>query len=503
MSIRPGRFVSIAIVLSWAGLVGVHISNSYARRDAAELIDIGTLNASETDAELSQRGVFYRGARIGFIRERLTPLDGDDGDRGHRGYRAEQTGDLTLTVLGRERRMRMEGSAETGANGELRTFSFRLSTSSRESPFETTVVGAVEQDELVLTVTSPRSERTERRHLDEPLVLPLNLYYSLAARGWTTGESYRVRLFDPMTLSEGEAVIDIKDLEVVRWGGREEEAYRLETTFAGLTTTAWVNERGEVLQEETPLGWTLQKEAPGTSLQAQSERAAPDVMLQSAVPAIGFAGDASKLTSARLKLVNFPEGFSALDGGRQRFDIVETVVDIAVELEPLERSSSLTEAEHVDALAADAFIQSDDARIVEVAEKLTERLSAVEKARVLSDWVYVTLTKSPTLSLPSATEVLEQRVGDCNEHAVLYTALARAVGVPTRLATGLAYTAGQFYYHAWPEVWLGRWVAVDPTFGQFPADPLHIRLSTGGLETQYEVLGLLGRGATIEVMEIR
>ena len=163
----------------------------------------------------------------------------------------------------------------------------------------------------------------------------------------------------------------------------------------------------------------------------------------------------------------------------------------------------LSELERAAALAADAFIQSDDDRIIAQAEKLTDGLNGVDKAKALSDWVYVSLTKSPTLSLPSATEVLEQRVGDCNEHAVLYTALSRAAGLPTRLSTGLAYTGGQFYYHAWPEVWLGRWVAVDPTLGQFPADPFHIRLLTGGIETQYEVLSLLARGATIEVMETR
>ena len=497
MSIRPGRFLSIAIVVSWSVLLGVHISRSYAYRDVANLIDLSA-STSTADAELTQRGVSYRGARIGFIRERVTPLES--------GYRVEQTGELTITVLGRERRMRIEGSTETGADGKLREFSFRLSTSSRQSLFETTVVGTVEGDELVLTISSPRSERTERRPLAEPIVLPLNLYYSLAAHGWATGESYRVRLFDPLTLSEGEAVIEVKELEIVRWGGREEEAYRLETTFAGLTTTAWVNESGELLQEETPLGWTLRKEAPGSSLRAQNSDAplAPDVILQSAIPALGFSGDPSKLAAAKLKLVNFPDkpgGFAGLGGGRQRF--IDGVLDITVETAPYQGSGRLSEAERAQALEADAFIQSDDARIIAQATQVTERLGAVDKAKALSEWVYVNLTKSPTLSVPSAVEVLEQRIGDCNEHTVLYTALARAAGLPTRISTGLAYTGGMFYYHAWPEVWLGRWVGVDPTLGQFPADPFHIRLLTGGLETQYEVLGLLGQGATIEVMETR
>jgi transglutaminase-like putative cysteine protease len=108
--------------------------------------------------------------------------------------------------------------------------------------------------------------------------------------------------------------------------------------------------------------------------------------------------------------------------------------------------------------------------------------------------------RKPVVSIPSALEVLKQREGDCNEHTALYTALARAAGIPTRMAAGIVYLEKGFYYHAWPEVWLGRWTAVDPTFNQFPADATHIRFIAGGLDRQSEILRLVGK-LKVEVLE--
>jgi transglutaminase-like putative cysteine protease len=103
------------------------------------------------------------------------------------------------------------------------------------------------------------------------------------------------------------------------------------------------------------------------------------------------------------------------------------------------------------------------------------------------------------VSLPSALEVLRTKVGDCNEHTVLYVALARSLGIPARINVGLVYVRGAFYYHAWPEVYLdegrgrGLWLPVDPTFNQFPADATHLRLARGGLDRQTAILPLIGR----------
>ena len=76
------------------------------------------------------------------------------------------------------------------------------------------------------------------------------------------------------------------------------------------------------------------------------------------------------------------------------------------------------------------------------------------------------------------------------------------MGIPARIATGLAYVNGKFYYHAWPEIHLRTWTAVDPTFGQFPADAAHLRFVAGGLTRQGELLRLVGN-LRIEVLDAR
>jgi transglutaminase-like putative cysteine protease len=145
-------------------------------------------------------------------------------------------------------------------------------------------------------------------------------------------------------------------------------------------------------------------------------------------------------------------------------------------------------------LESTPLIQANDPRIVATARRIVGGTTdPVRVAQLLNDWVYDALTKDVTLSVPSALQVLEARRGDCNEHTVLYVALARALGLPTRTAVGLVHIRGSFYYHAWPEVWLGEWVAVDPTLGQVPADASHLRFLVGGLARQVELIRLIGR----------
>ena len=140
------------------------------------------------------------------------------------------------------------------------------------------------------------------------------------------------------------------------------------------------------------------------------------------------------------------------------------------------------------------FLQSRHPKIMAQAQRIVGTEDDARQAvQLLLDWTHQALEQVPTVSVPTALAVLETRKGDCNEHAVLFTTLARAVGIPARVVVGVVYLERAFYYHAWSEVWLGQWVAVDPIFHQFPADATHVKFLEGGPEKHLALLKIIGR----------
>ncbi len=141
-------------------------------------------------------------------------------------------------------------------------------------------------------------------------------------------------------------------------------------------------------------------------------------------------------------------------------------------------------------------IESDDPKIQALAAKIVgDNTDAYTAALSLSDWVYANLRKGYGVSSDRATDVLRRREGDCTEHSLLLTALARSQGIPARLVHGLVYSQGSdgrygLYWHEWVEVYAGSWIAVDPTFGQPVADATHIQLGEGD---QTDAVALMGQ----------
>jgi hypothetical protein len=360
---------------------------------------------------------------------------------------------------------------------------------------------------LTLQIQSGAGTRTEVRTLDESPMLMLNLGRRLASTGLTDGATHRFMVFDPATLSNAPVMVRVGRREVVMTGGRPTPAFRVGLSFAGISTTSWVTDTGEVIREESPLGLLSVRESPEQATQlAVSSRVQADLLAAAAVvPTMGAAriDEPRDVARMRLELKGVDPSTLELDGVGQTWtpDVLE-LVD-ARRLRP-----GLAEPGLARYLAPEPLIESDDPAIIAEAQRMTAGAATPrERAERLVRAVNGLLEKTPTISVPSAREVLRTKVGDCNEHTALYVALARASGLPTRVNVGLAYVLGAFYYHAWPEVYLaesdgrGLWLPVDPTFNQFPADATHVRLLRGGLDRQAAILPLIGR-VQLTVLEL-
>jgi transglutaminase-like putative cysteine protease len=267
--------------------------------------------------------------------------------------------------------------------------------------------------------------------------------------------------------------------------------------------TGWVDEQGRVVRANQVLGFTLERRPYEVAFENWKADAAKrgsevsadrDIYESTAISANKKLNENLDELVVRLSGVDL-DGFD-VKGYRQRLrgDTLTVTREAPAALQAAYVLPNGAKATVMSVfLDAEPLLEVGNPEIVALARRLRgDESNPRVVAERINKWVYDSLTKRITVGVPSALATLRSRRGDCNEHAQLYVALARAAGIPARVSAGLAFLDGKFYYHAWPEIWLERWVAIDPTFGQFPADASHLRFAIGGLGKQAELLRLMG-----------
>jgi len=389
-----------------------------------------------------------------------------------------------------------------------------------------TARGVVNGDTLLsVQLMSGRDTQVTLVPLTRPVVLPTLLPLRLAFGGeLRPGKTFTSRVFDPLLLVERDVtltgaaestlvVADSADYDstVMAWVPVRFDtvrAFRIDMTAGagGMRGSTWVDAQGHIVRTTNPVGFTIERSAFEIAYENFRRRDKVRVARASASPgpgdvvattAIAAGGQLPRdtLPELRVRLTGADLRGLALTVGRQRL-VGDTLIvrrdsgaALVARYQLPARDTTLRAF-----LNPEPLIQSDDARIRGRALAVTRReRNPARAAELLVRWVAANVADQVTVSMPTAARALAGRRGDCNEHAVLYVALARAVGLPARTVAGLAQVNGHFYYHAWAEVYLGDWVAVDPTFDQFPADAAHLRFSTGGLARQAELVRLIGR----------
>ena len=475
------------VFVAWVAMMAVLTNRAYLQASSASM----ATDLARYGSNAVWRGIYYRGEKIGFTVSQ-TVAKGS-------GFELDETGRLQMALLGATTAATIRTTAHVDANFTLNAFDFSLDPGT--GPIA--VRGTIDGTHLTLDVKTPSGSRREERDLAEPPALSLNLSRRLANGGLVPGAQYHWTIFDPATLRNAPVLVHVGKREIVRSSLAPIPAFRVEMEFSGLRTTSWVTDTGEVVREESPLGLiTVREPADQARAMAVSRRMQVDLLQAAAVVPEMRAriDDPRNVRRLRMRLEGADLSSIDLQGVGQTVDgeIVELV-------DPRTLEPGRADPDTARYLAPETFIESDAPEIIAEAGLAVRGVTGVRaRAERLTRYVNALLEKKPTISLPSAREVLRTKVGDCNEHTVLFVAMARALGIPARIAAGMVYIHGAFYYHAWPEVYIGEssgktadprgmWLPVDPTLNQFPADGTHLRLARGGLDKQAAILPLIGR----------
>jgi len=439
--------------------------------------------------------ILFNGSPIGYSHSSLEVNEGSVA----RQYRLENRTELRLKLLGETQRVAADTEAHLDALCALREFSFALTAGAYRLRLKG-VRAEGQRFRVALRAGESAQHLTVEIPDDVVLYAPL---VELAVRRLRPGQALTLRTFDPATLATAPLTIRALRREPLALGGRSEEALVVATEYQGAAFLAWLDAEGRVLREETPFGWTLERCTAEEAFAALAAGgAAQDLLRGLAVKCQGRVRDPARPLRLRLSGVSFrPEELASERQAVERWDAAAAEVRLLPATPPARPDAAVAGPELAAFLASTPLVQSDHPEIVDAARRIVgARTGAWEKAEALCDWVYANVRKEMTVSLPSALDVLRTRRGDCNEHTVLFAALARAAGLPAKIRVGLAHHEEAFYYHAWPAVWVGEWVELDPTWGQRTVDAAHLGLAEGELSDQLALLKVLGRLA-IRVLE--
>ncbi len=421
--------------------------------------------------------IFFKGnEKIGFYHYNISPMD--DGN-----YKVLFQSLQRFRILGIKKEIQIFEEDVVTPDFQFVTTIARQVLDGKEQIIRGTLVG----NKLQVEVSTEHQTALKEIAIQAPLYPEAAMDFMPVIKGLIPGREYRYHAFSPMTQSVGEVI-----QQVVRYEKSDllsGNAYRVITSFQNIEANSWFNDRGEKVLEILLGGIFIserQSKAQAQQFILQETLAKSDLMLDFSLVKtdhpIPFPGsirsltvEIQGLTDERL-IIKDSEQMAVAEEGH----VLYTIDRLNAEEENSLSMPMVWTPEMEPFLLSSFHIQSDHPDILrqanEIAGDATDSLTAVRR---LAMWVGREVEDDLVESF-SAVDVLKTLKGECQAHTFLYTALARALNIPTRVVSGLVYMEDMgFLFHAWAESYIGRWISVDPTLKQVPSDATHIKMVMG------------------------
>ncbi len=343
------------------------------------------------------------------------------------------------------------------------------------------------------------------------------------------GKTYSFSYLEPVSVALETATLSVTGKARIRANSdKVVDAYVVLISLAVGQMTSWVDEKGDLLVAEMALGPVSLKTVTESKEQAQNLGSISPAIAHATAPgakhytppsdfAVATAIRTDKpienprtLRSLKVVIAGIPTKKLLISDGRQHEALVGAKpvapyqAEVTVTAEQIDEdkppADSPVPAGMASYLGKAAYLPVDAPEITEQAARIRgDQKSPFKIAVAIRNWVHETMTPDASIGVPrSATDILGRPRGVCRDYATLFTALARASGIPTRLCAGIVYAQDRFYYHAWAECYLGNWIAFDPTLFD-PLNPVpfvdasHIKFAQGDVTQMFDSIAVVGR----------
>ena len=397
---------------------------------------------------------------------------------------------VQTNLFGKERKIKTKRIQYLDSNFVPRYFVF----TSNESG-DMRVEGKIKEGVAYITTTlNGETTQTEVAVPNDTIsnVIPVN--YLLSKGQMKIGEKLKYSTFDLDFLQPIKTELSVVEETSLTYQSKEKHVYILEQKMdimGGINSRLWVTGNGIIYKHETDMAGVSTVIMKTDKETALGPVEAVDMSLDKRIIPTGKKPEqgASKF-AANLQLSKGSLKNTLMTNSRQKLELnSERSGTLSIEIPKVIEEDCVNlpieNPELQTFLSATVFIEADHPDIrAKAVEILDGEVNSWRASKKLCEWVYKSIDRKFVSSgWSSALKTLELLAGDSIGHTVLLIAMARSVGIPARICSGLIFYGDAFDYHIWPEVYVGTWIQMDPIFGQTIADPLHIQLHGSILES--------------------
>ncbi len=380
-------------------MAGVLVKREYFTEDLLLLPGRGPIDTSAVEW---WSGLYMNNQKIGYSWSSRT-------SQGDTLYRVSSSQLLSLNQLGVPQVIHIRSESTLNSDYSLRSFSFTYRTDDGTSSLTTPgrrgsappgtnleIRGGVDGRRMRLNIRQGTDEtgREEVIPVHGPIYLAAGPDMLLARNGIMVGESVRVPVFDPVTMRTDTNELRVVALDTIDVEGAPQAAWRVETDIMGFTARIWVNDEGEELRAEAPMGLitlVTVRESYETAIgEGWDTDTRLDLVNLAAIPArtmlIEGARGVDSMT-VRLSGIDFSE--FEITFGRQ--ELIEEIVEVKLEDLALIEDYELPNGDFIlrQYLRSTPFVQSEDPRIQNRAYRIRRQGRGARRyAENLVHWVY-------------------------------------------------------------------------------------------------------------------